>query len=154
MTPLSARSSARLAEIREAVLMGLDALRAYKMRASLTILGVVMGIMTVTGMSSIVAGLNASMAAQIEGFGSGVVFIRPFGPGENLSAEERRRRKGLNETEIAAIAERCPSVAAIAPLGPVDQQALLESPGVNELVVRLAEMAGEAAALLAYRLSG
>jgi putative ABC transport system permease protein len=107
---------AGLLAIREAVAIGLAALRAYKMRAALTVLGVVMGIMTVTGMSAIVAGLNASMAAQIEGFGSGVVFIRPFGPGENLSAEERRRRKGLNETEIAAISERCPSVSAIAPL--------------------------------------
>ena len=75
-----------------------------------------MGIMTVTGMSSIVAGLNAYMAAQIEGFGSGVLFIRPFGPGENLSAEDRRRRKGLNEAEIAAIEARCASCAGIAPL--------------------------------------
>ena len=101
---------------RESILMGLGALRAYKMRAALTILGVVMGIMTVTGMSSIVAGLNASMAAQIEGFGSGVMFVRPFGPGENLSAEERRRRKGLNEAEVDAIAARCPSCKAVAPL--------------------------------------
>ena len=100
----------------EAVAMGLAALRAYKMRAALTVLGVVMGIMTVTGMSSIVAGLNASMAAQIEGFGSGVLFVRPFGPGENLSAEERRRRKGLNEAEVAAITDRCGACAGIAPL--------------------------------------
>ena len=49
----------------EAMGMGLQGIRAYKMRAFLTILGVVMGIMTVTGMSSIVAGLNASMARQI-----------------------------------------------------------------------------------------
>ncbi len=48
----------------EAVGLGFQAIRAYKMRAFLTILGVVMGIMTVTGMSAIVAGLNASMAKQ------------------------------------------------------------------------------------------
>jgi putative ABC transport system permease protein len=105
-----------LSGMREAVSMGLSAIRAYKMRASLTILGVVMGITTVTGMSSIVAGLNHNMAAQIEGFGSGVIFVRPFGPGENLSAEERRRRKGLNEIEVDALAAKCPSVAAVAPL--------------------------------------
>ena len=40
----------------EAVGLGLQGIRAYKLRAGLTILGVVMGIMTVTGMSSIVAG--------------------------------------------------------------------------------------------------
>ena len=96
--------------------MGLSALVAYKMRAGLTILGVVMGIMTVTGMSAIVAGLNESMATQIEGFGTAVIFVRPFGPGENLSDEERRRRKGLSETEVEALVERCQTCAAIAPL--------------------------------------
>jgi len=116
MSPLSLRASARLAEIREAILMGLDALRAYKMRATLTILGVVMGIMTVTGMSSIVAGLNASMAKQIEGFGASVVFIRKGAPGENVPPEEWRKRNGLTEQEVAAIKERCPLVGAIAPM--------------------------------------
>ncbi len=101
--------------MREAVGLGLQAIRAYKMRAALTILGVVMGIMTVTGMSSIVAGLNASMAKQIEGLGSSVIFIRPWGPGENLTGDERRRRRGLSELEVEAIQARCPSVKAISP---------------------------------------
>jgi putative ABC transport system permease protein len=100
----------------EAVGLGLQAIRAYKMRAALTILGVVMGIMTVTGMSSIVAGLNASMAKQIEGFGSAVIFVRPWGPGENVSADERRRRKGLSEDEVKAISGRCGTCLAIAPM--------------------------------------
>ncbi len=99
----------------EAVGMGLTAIRAYKMRAFLTILGVVMGIMTVTGMSSIVAGLNASMAKQIMTLGSTTIFIRPHGPGENVDDDEWRRRKGLTMDEVEAIAAR-PAVKAIAPL--------------------------------------
>src|SRR5207247_9635037 len=90
--------------LREAVDMGLAGIRAYKMRAGLTILGVVMGIMTVTGMSSIVAGLNASMASQILSLGSSVVFIRPFAPGEHPSEEAWRRRKGLSNHEVDLIA--------------------------------------------------
>jgi putative ABC transport system permease protein len=101
--------------MREAVGMGLGAIRAYKLRAGLTILGVVMGIMTVTGMSSIVAGLNANMARQIENLGSSVLLIRPFQPGENLSEEEWRRRKGLTTAEVEAIAE-LPLVRAISPM--------------------------------------
>ena len=97
----------------EAVGMGLQGIRAYKLRAGLTILGVVMGIMTVTGMSAIVAGLNRSMASQIQSLGASVVFIRPFAPGENPSEEEWRRRKGLTPAEVKAIAER-PAVRAIA----------------------------------------
>ena len=92
--------------------IALSAIFAYKLRAGLTILGVVMGIMTVTGMSSIVAGLNASMASQIEGLGSSTVFIRPFGPGENLSRAERRRRKGLSRKEIEAL-EELPLLAGV-----------------------------------------
>ena len=121
--------------VTEGMAIALDAIRSNQLRSALTILGVVMGIMTVTGMSSIVAGLNASMAKQIEGFGSGVLFVRPFGPGENLSAEERRRRKGLNEAEVAAIAARFifPAVSLegrqlwLLRSSPLDQRALLWS---------------------------
>ncbi len=115
---LSRRISQRfplLFAMREAVGMGLSAIRAYKLRAGLTILGVVMGIMTVTGMSSIVAGLNTSMARQIEALGSSVLLLRPFQPGENISDEEWRRRKGLSEAEVDAIAN-LPAVGAIAPM--------------------------------------
>ena len=119
MSTLARRLATRwpiLFGMREAIGMGLSALRAYKMRAGLTILGVVMGIMTVTGMSAIVAGLNKSMASQIEGFGTSVIFVRPFGPGENLSHEERRRRKGLSELELEALTTRCQACTAVAPL--------------------------------------
>jgi putative ABC transport system permease protein len=102
----------------EAVGMGFAAIRAYKMRAALTILGVVMGIMTVTGMSSIVAGLNDSMARQILSLGSSVVFIRPFSPGENISDEEWRRRKGLTRREVDLIRAR-PAVGMITAMEPL-----------------------------------
>ena len=101
--------------MREAVGMGLAAIQAYKLRAGLTILGVIIGIMTVTGMSSIVAGLNASMARQIATLGSSTIFIRPQAPGENIDDDEWRRRKGLTMDEVADIAAK-PAVAAIAPL--------------------------------------
>jgi len=116
MSTLARRAAALwpvLSCMREAIGMGLSALVAYKMRAGLTILGVVMGIMTVIGMSSIVAGLNASMASQIQSLGASVVFVRPFAPGEHLSDEEWRKRKGLTPAEVAAIAAR-PAVAEIA----------------------------------------
>jgi len=102
----------------EAVGLGLQGIRAYKMRAGLTILGVVMGIMTVTGMSSIVAGLNASMASQIQSLGSSVIFIRPFAPGEHVDDEMWRKRKGLTRPEVEAIAER-PAVGAVTAMEPL-----------------------------------
>jgi len=104
-----------LMAVGEAIGMGLQGIRAYKMRAFLTILGVVMGIMTVTGMSAIVAGLNASMAKQIATLGSSTIFIRPQAPGENIDDDEWRRRKGLTMDEVDLIAAK-PAVKGIAPL--------------------------------------
>src|SRR5262249_18309784 len=83
--------------------LGLAAIRAYKLRAGLTVLGVVMGIMTVTGMSAIVAGLNESMARQIESLGASVVFVRPQAPGENVGPDEMRKRKALDKDEVEVI---------------------------------------------------
>ncbi len=118
MLPLLRRWVSRhplLFAVHEAIGMGLQGIRAYKMRAFLTILGVVMGIMTVTGMSSIVAGLNTSMARQLSSFGSSTIFIRPFTPGEQVDDDEWRKRKGVTLDEVALIAAK-PAVKAVAPL--------------------------------------
>jgi putative ABC transport system permease protein len=99
----------------EAIGIGFEGIRAYKMRASLTVLGVVMGIMTVTGMSAIVAGLNASMARQISTLGSSTIFVRPFRPGDAPTDEDFRKAKGVTRDEVERIGAM-PAVAAIAPL--------------------------------------
>ena len=99
----------------EAVKMGLSSLVSYKMRASLTILGVVMGIMTVSVVSSIIAGLNNSLASQLNKLGSAFILVRPFQPGESVPAEERRRRKLLSDDEVKAIRELS-YVSQISPL--------------------------------------
>jgi putative ABC transport system permease protein len=99
----------------EAIGMGFQGIRAYKMRAFLTILGVVMGILTVTGISSILAGLNLNVSQSVSKLGSSTVFIRPFAPGEHVDDEEWRRRRAVTLDEVDAIAARS-AVAAIVPL--------------------------------------
>ena len=99
----------------EAIKMGLSSLVSYKMRAALTILGVVMGIMTVSVVSSIIAGLNNSLSSQLNKLGSAFLLIRPFQPGENAPPEERRRRKLLSDEEVKAIRELT-YVSQISPL--------------------------------------
>jgi putative ABC transport system permease protein len=99
----------------EAIKMGLSSLVSYKMRAALTILGVVMGIMTVSVVSSIIAGLNNSLSSQLNKLGSAFILIRPIQPGDNPPPEERRRRKLLTDDEVKAIRELS-YVAQISPL--------------------------------------
>jgi Lon protease-like protein len=89
------------------------------------------------------------------------------GAGPALARAEQAVRRGLaykaelDEPAAPATIEldadphrRAFQLAAVAPIGPVDQQRLLECPGTNELVEMLVGMAEDTADLLAYRLSG
>ena len=53
--------------------MALDTLRANKMRSALTILGIVIGVMTVITISSVINGLNSSVSTLVEQFGTNVL---------------------------------------------------------------------------------
>src|SRR5262245_27358122 len=59
----------------EIILLALDSLRKNKLRSFLTILGVVIGVSTVIGMSSIISGLNSNISSQIESLGSNLIFV-------------------------------------------------------------------------------
>lgn len=106
-----------LFEIREAVIIAFDAIRANKMRSFLTVLGVMIGVSSVIGMVSLITGLNNSMANQIESLGSNAVYVSRFKPGivigRRSSAE--RNRKPITFEHALAIKENCPAVKAVSP---------------------------------------
>ncbi|MDD5543703.1 MAG: ABC transporter permease [Acidobacteriia bacterium] len=104
-------------EIKEVLLLSLDTIRSNKMRSFLTILGVVIGVMTVIGMASVIEGLNRSFASGLSSLGSSTIFVTrlpqiQFG---NLT-QEQRRRKFLVYEDALALKEDCPAVAAVSPL--------------------------------------
>jgi putative ABC transport system permease protein len=68
----------RASDQRESVKMALDTLRANKMRSGLTILGIVIGVMTVITISSVINGLNNSVSALVESFGTNVLWVLRF----------------------------------------------------------------------------
>ena len=63
---------------KETVTMALDTLRENKLRSGLTILGIVIGVMTVIVISSVVNGLNKSVSGLVESLGSNVLFVFRF----------------------------------------------------------------------------
>ncbi len=97
--------------------MAWQAIRANKLRASLTVLGVLIGVASVIGMASIIQGLNNSMAAQIQSLGSNVIYVSKFEPGIYFGrrSEEERNRKGIDFEDAMAIRRLCPSVGAVSP---------------------------------------
>ena len=100
----------------EILLLALDSLRKNKLRSFLTVLGVVIGVATVIGMSSIISGLNDSIASQIEDLGSNLIFVQRLPPtvGGRLPPEVLNRKK-LTLEDAKAIGD-LPLVKAIAPL--------------------------------------
>jgi putative ABC transport system permease protein len=106
-----------LLEVKESFLMAWASLKVAKMRAFLTILGVLIGVTAVIGMVSIITGLNNSMAKQIQSLGSNVIYIDKYKPGIVLGnrPEEERNRKAMTLDDAEAIRQNCPSVGAVSP---------------------------------------
>jgi putative ABC transport system permease protein len=100
----------------EILLLALDSLRKNTLRSFLTVLGVVIGVATVIGMSSIISGLNDSIASQIEDLGSNLIFVQRIPPtiGGRLPPEVVNRKK-LTMEDARAI-EQLPRIKAIAPV--------------------------------------
>jgi putative ABC transport system permease protein len=103
--------------VKEIFMMALDSIRMNKLRSSLTILGIVIGVLTIVGMVAVIEGINASFAQQLEAMGANVLFVSRFEPGIHVGRmpEEMRRRKKLEFADAAALEQSCPSVAAVTP---------------------------------------
>ena len=105
----------RLGILREIVSMSLDSLRTHKLRSFLTLLGIVIGVMTVIGMVSIIQGLNRSFLRELESIGSDIIIVEKFEPGIQMGrlSEEERQRKDLEFEDAQAIQEECSYVKAV-----------------------------------------
>jgi putative ABC transport system permease protein len=93
----------------ESIGIALKSLVANKLRSILTLIGVIIGVMTVIAVVSIIAGMNKYVADQINTLGSTTFFVDKFGI--IMSDEEwheAMKRKDLTLQDMEAIAKGCP----------------------------------------------
>ncbi|HVF56659.1 MAG TPA: ABC transporter permease [Pyrinomonadaceae bacterium] len=104
-------------DIKESAAMALATVRANKLRSLLTILGVAIGVVTLTFMVSIIQGLDKAFATQVESLGSNTIFLSKYDPsfGRQPSAEERQR-KDLTIEDAVAIRNEAKSVVGVSPI--------------------------------------
>ena len=90
----------------------LESLVSNKMRTSLTVLGIVIGVAAVIAMLAVGTGTQSSITGQIEGIGTNVVFISSGGD------EDVRNSKPLTLSDAQALADplAAPNVVAVAPI--------------------------------------
>src|SRR5881227_1868856 len=94
------------------LVLAVQTIRSHKMRAFLTVLGVIIGTGTIIGVAAILTGFDASMTAVLRSFGPNSIIVFKFPVGfrvGNLSPEERTR-KSLSYDNVVHLRERCKSV--------------------------------------------
>ena len=102
--------------IREVALLALDTLRANKLRSGLTVLGIVIGITAIVGMTSLIRGFDQSLRESIRELGPNTIFVAKFSGLSIASGRdfaELARRPNLTVDDAKAIEKLAPSAGAV-----------------------------------------
>jgi len=105
-----------LSSMWEALKMALDAMRAHKLRAFLTLIGVVIGVMTIIGMMTVLGGIKNAIDTNMRNQLSVNVFqVQQNEPnvGIHIGWRREKRRPVIQARYADAIRERCPSVRRV-----------------------------------------
>jgi putative ABC transport system permease protein len=92
--------------IKDLIISSLSILRTNRLRSFLTILGIVIGVMTIIAILSLVQGMNKSVENQIQSLGSNTIFVQRFSWGAGrMDFQEIVKRKEIILDDALAIAK-------------------------------------------------
>jgi putative ABC transport system permease protein len=100
------------------LMLALDTIRGHKLRAFLTVLGVIIGTGTIIGVAAIMTGFDASITNVLRSFGPNSIIVFKFPVGirtTNLTSEERTR-KDLDYSDVVDIRDRARAVRDVSPM--------------------------------------
>jgi putative ABC transport system permease protein len=105
-----------LREIAESIRIAMGALRMHKIRAALTTLGILIGVVTVISLISLIQGLNRSFTGQVASLGSNVLYVEKFPWFANEDWYKYRNRKNITRRQAEALAGMVITAEHVAPV--------------------------------------
>ena len=109
-------------------------LAMHRLRSALTMLGIVIGTAVVISIGAVLTGLDRSVAALLERFGTRTILVSRASPGLDMErrSQELRLRKPLSIEDAEAVGRLCPAVERIAAVVYEEE----ERPGEAYAIVR------------------
>ncbi len=106
----------RLTLLGEIVTMSWDTVRGNKLRSFLTVLGIVIGITSIVGMTALIRGFDQSFRDVIKGLGPDTIFVSKFSGvsvASGSSFQELLKRPNITPDDADAIQRDAPSVGIV-----------------------------------------
>ncbi|HYE76255.1 MAG TPA: ABC transporter permease [Blastocatellia bacterium] len=99
----------------ETIVMAMGTIRAHKFRSFLTVLGIVIGVMTVVAIASLLTGMRQSIVNIVEEYGTNNIYAFHLSTGPRLGNRDRSEflRKPLRPEDGEAIATQADAVEAV-----------------------------------------
>ena len=105
--------SIRVVLFGEVVAMAFDTVRGSKMRSALTVLGVVIGITSIVGMTAMIRGFDQSLRQMIAAIGPNTIFVQRFGITSfagGAEFKELMKRPNLSISDARALEEQADTI--------------------------------------------
>src|SRR5687768_18204905 len=106
----------QLALFGETAQMAFDTLRSNKMRSALTVLGVVIGVTSIVGMTSLIRGFDSSLRNSINSLGPDTIYVQRFGAlsfSSGASFTQLMRRPLITTDDMHAIERMSTTVGMV-----------------------------------------
>ena len=106
----------RFTLVGEVIVMALDTIRSNKMRSGLTVLGVVIGITSIVGMTALIRGFDQSLRDLIQNVGPNTIFLQRFGISSFANGAEFRdliKRPNLTISDARAIEQQAETIQLV-----------------------------------------
>ncbi len=106
-----------LTELREGLWISWDAIRAHKLRAALTTLGIIIGVVTVTLMTTAIDGINQAFKQSLSSLGADTLYVSRIDWFIHTTEQwiKQNKRPYITLDQIHALERQMPSAQAIAP---------------------------------------